>query len=266
MLAALKISDGRRFHVSQMQGKVALVTGAAQGIGRAAALAFAEEGARVVVADIQVGKGDETVSLIQKAGGAAIFVKTDVVVESEVQALISKTVATYGRLDFAANNAGIEGDFVPAADVPIEMWNRVIDIDLTGVFLCMKHEIQQMLKQGGGAIVNVSSMMAQVCTPTTTSYSAAKAGVIGITHAAALAYAKKNIRVNAICPGNTRTDILDRYSKTNPIEYKALLDATPIGRLFEPREMADVIVWLCSDKASAVTGHALVADGAFSIQ
>jgi NAD(P)-dependent dehydrogenase (short-subunit alcohol dehydrogenase family) len=252
--------------MEQMHGRVALVTGAAQGIGRATALAFAEEGAKVVVADVQTVKGKETVSLIQKAGGTAIFVGTDVVVESDVQTLVSETVAAYGRLDFAANNAGIEGDFVPTADVPAEMWNRVIAVDLNGVFLCMKYEIQQMLKQGGGAIVNVSSMMAQICTPTTSSYSAAKAGVVGLTHAAALAYVKKNIRINAICPGNTRTDILDRYSRTNPTEYEVLLSATPIGRLFEPREMANVIIWLCSDKASAVTGHALVADGAFSIQ
>jgi NAD(P)-dependent dehydrogenase (short-subunit alcohol dehydrogenase family) len=252
--------------MGQMNGRVALVTGAAQGIGRATALAFAEEGANVVVADVQTDKGNETVSLIQKAGGTAIFIGTDVVVESDVQTLVSETVAAYGRLDFSVNNAGIEGDFVPTADLPTEMWNRVIAVDLNGVFLCMKYEIQQMLKQGGGAIVNVSSMMAQICTPTTSSYSAAKAGVLGLTHAAALAYVKKNIRINAICPGNTRTDILDRYSRTNPTEYEVLLCATPIGRLFEPREMANVILWLCSDKASAVTGHALVADGAFSIQ
>ncbi len=250
----------------QMEGKVALVTGAAQGLGQVTALAFAREGAKVVVVDIQADKGKETVGLIRKEGGEAIFVRGDVTQESDVEGMVSEAVAAFGRLDYAVNNAGIEGDFVPIADVPAERWNRVIEVDLTGVFLCMKHEIHQMLRQEGGAIVNISSMMAFIANPTASSYCAAKAGVVALSRAAALAYVKNNIRINAVCPGNMRTDILERYSKTNPNEFAALLGATPIGRLFEPSEMANVVVWLCSDKASAVSGHALVADGCFSVQ
>jgi NAD(P)-dependent dehydrogenase (short-subunit alcohol dehydrogenase family) len=252
--------------MKQMEGKVALVTGAAQGLGQATALAFAREGAKVVVVDIQAGKGEEIAASIRKEGGEAIFVRGDVTQERDVEGMVSDAVAAFGRLDYAVNNAGIEGDFVPTADVPTDLWNRVVGVNLTGVFLCMKHEIHQMLRQGGGAVVNVASMMAFIANPTASSYCASKAGVAALSRCAALAYVKNNIRVNAVCPGNMRTDILERYSKTNPNEFAGLLGATPIGRLFEPDEIANVIVWLCSDKASAVSGHALVADGCFSIQ
>lgn len=250
--------------MGQLAGKVAVITGAAQGIGRAAALAFAAEGAKVAIADIQVEKGNETARLVQQSGGAAIFIETDVRREADLEAMVSRTVAAYGRLDCAVNNAGVEGGIALTADTPTDIWNETIAVDLTGVFLGMKYQIPQMLKQGGGVIVNVSSTMGLVAHPTASAYCAAKAGVIGLTKVAALGYARNNIRVNALCPGNTRTDILDRYSQTNPNEYQALMAATPIGRLAEPGEIANAMVWLCSDGASYVTGQALLADGAYT--
>jgi NAD(P)-dependent dehydrogenase (short-subunit alcohol dehydrogenase family) len=252
--------------MGRLDGKVGLVTGAASGIGRATALAFAREGAKVVVADIAVKEGQETVRMIRKAGGEAIFVKADVSQEADVETMVKKTVEKYGRLECAVNNAGIDGDTALTADCSKQNWDRVIAINLTGVFLGMKYQIPQMLKQGGGAIVNTASTMGLVAHQNVPAYVASKHGVVGLTKSTALGYVKNNIRVNAICPGNTRTAILDRVMKDMPEIYQALMAATPIGRLAEPDEIANAIVWRCSDAASYCIGHALVADGCYSIQ
>ena len=252
--------------MGRLDGKVGLVTGAASGIGRATALAFAREGAKVVVADIAVKEGQETVRMIRKAGGEAIFVKADVSQEADVETMVKKTVEKYGRLECAVNNAGIDGDTALTADCSKQNWDRVIAINLTGVFLGMKYQIPQMLKQGGGAIVNTASTMGLVAHQNVPAYVASKHGVVGLTKSTALGYVKNNIRVNAICPGNTRTAILDRVIKDMPEIFHALMAATPIGRLAEPDEIANAIVWLCSDAASYCTGRALVVDGCYSIQ
>jgi NAD(P)-dependent dehydrogenase (short-subunit alcohol dehydrogenase family) len=253
-------------NMGQLDRKVSVITGAASGIGRATALAFAREGARVVVVDVLVNEGNETVRMIKKAGGEAFFVETDVTQESDAEALVSKAVATYGRLDCAVNNAGIEGETALTADCSKDNWDRTIAIDLTGVFLGMKYQIRQMLKQGGGATVNTASTQGLVANAGVPAYVAAKHGVIGLTKSTALAYVKENIRVNAICPGNVHTAILDRYKSWNPDGFQALLGMTPLGRLAEPGEIANAIVWLCSDAASYCTGHALVVDGCYTSQ
>lgn len=247
-------------------GKVALVTGAGSGIGRAIALGMAKEGARVVVADIMEKSGQATVREIKDAGGDAVFARADVSQESDARMLVDKAVEIWGRLDCAVNNAGIDGDTAMTADCTRENWDRVIGINLTGVFLGMKYQIPQMLKQGSGAIVNTASTMGIVAHQNVPAYVASKHGVIGLTKSTALGYVKENIRVNAICPGNTRTAILDHVMKERPEIYERLMAATPIGRLAEPEEIANAVVWLCSDLASFVTGHAMVVDGCYSIQ
>jgi len=250
----------------QFDGKVALVTGAGSGIGRGIALAFAGQGAKVVVADVVAEGGEETVRMVKQAGGEATFVQADVSQEIEVEALVSKAIQTYGRLDCAANNAGIEGETAPTADCTKENWDRIIATDLTGVWLCMKYEIPPMLKQGGGAIVNTSSTMGIVAHQDGPGYCASKHGVIGLTKSTALAYVKNGIRVNAVCPGNTQTAIFDRVRDTMPDIYEFLLAATPIGRLAEPVEIANAVLWLCSDAASYCSGHAMLVDGCYTAQ
>jgi len=250
----------------QLVGKVGLVTGAASGIGRATALAFAREGAKVIVADSAIEGGEETVRMIQEAGGEAIFVKTDVTLEADTEALVKNTVQRYGRLDCAVNNAGITGEQALTADCSKQNWDRVIAINLTGVFMGMKYQIRQMLKQGGGAIVNTASTLGIVAHAGNPAYTASKHGVVGLTKATALEYVKRNIRVNAVCPGNTRTPIIEYVMRDLPETYQAVMAAMPIGRLAEPDEIASAIVWLCSDAASYCTGHALVVDGCYTIQ
>jgi NAD(P)-dependent dehydrogenase (short-subunit alcohol dehydrogenase family) len=249
-------------------GKVALVTGAGSGIGRAMARTVAGEGASVVVADISVEGGEETVRLIEKDGGAAVFVATDVSQQEQVEALITATVDTYGRLDCAFNNAGIAGEAqTPLADSSVERFDRIIGVNLRGVFLCMKYEILRMLEQGGGgAIVNTASTMAVVATPTSPAYVASKHGVVGLTKSAALAYAEQGIRVNAVCPGNTETAILDATKAANAPLIDALIENTPMRRLADPVEIAKAALWLCSDAASFCTGHAMVVDGGFVVR
>lgn len=250
----------------QLEGKIALITGGSAGIGRATAQIFAREGAKVVVADVGVEGGEETVRLITAAGGEAIFVKTDVSNPAEVEALIKQTVETYGRLDCAFNNAAIEGDLQPTSDYDETMWDRVLSINLKGVWLCMRAEIRQMLSQGGGAIVNTASVVGLVGLQGMSAYVAAKHGVVGLTKTAALEYAKQRIRVNAVCPGGVDTPMLKRLFGENPQAAEAAVATEPIGRLAQPTEIGEAVVWLCSDAASFVTGLPMAVDGGWVAQ
>jgi NAD(P)-dependent dehydrogenase (short-subunit alcohol dehydrogenase family) len=242
-------------------GKVALVTGGGSGIGRASALAFAREGAKVVVADVAVEGGEETVRLIQQSGGEAIFGKTDVSRAAEVEALVSRAVQTYGRLDCAHNNAGIEGAAATTIDYAEDAWERVIAINLKGVWLCMKYEIPHLLKQGGGAIVNTASTAGLVGYRGGSAYVASKHGVVGLTKTAALEYAKAGVRVNAVCPGAIDTPMMGRLTGHRPQRAERMAAAEPVGRMGQPEEIAQAVVWLCSEAASFVTGHAMAVDG-----
>jgi NAD(P)-dependent dehydrogenase (short-subunit alcohol dehydrogenase family) len=244
-----------------MKDKVALVTGASSGIGRATALSFAREGAKVVVADMNVIGGEETVEMVKAAGSDAFFVETDVSQAASVEAMISKTVETYGRLDYAHNNAGVEGVLTRTAEQTEEDWDPVIRINLKGVWLCMKYEIPQMLQQGAGAIVNTASGAGLIGVKRMAAYVASKHGVVGLTKTAALEYAKAGIRVNAVCPGVIQTPMVARVSGNRPDVLDKMIAAEPIGRSGQPEEIAEAVVWLCSDAASFVTGHAMAVDG-----
>jgi NAD(P)-dependent dehydrogenase (short-subunit alcohol dehydrogenase family) len=250
----------------RVQGKVALVTGGASGIGRATALAFAREGAKVVVSDVVVAGGEETVALITAAGGEAQFMKADVAKPAEVDALIAQVVAAYGRLDCAFNNAGIEGSMTSTLDCSEENFDRTIAINLKGVWLCMKAEIAQMLKQGGGAIVNTASVAGLVGFAGLPAYVASKHGVVGLTKTAALEYAKSGIRINAVCPGGIQTPMLERLFQSQPQAGEAIAAMEPVGRLGKPEEIAEATVWLCSDAASFVTGLPMAVDGGLIAQ
>ena len=245
----------------RLQNKVGLVTGAGSGIGRASALAFAAEGAKVVVADTIAANGEETVMLIRGAGGEASFVKADVSKASEVQAMVTKTVEIYGRLDCAYNNAGVVATPRLTPDTTEEDWDRVISVNLKGVWLCMKYEIPQMLKQGNGAIVNASSMLGMIGLGKRSAYAASKHGVVGLTKVAALEYANAGIRVNAICPAVVRTPLVESIIASDPEAETQLISMIPMERLGTLEEMAEVVVWLCSDASSFVTGHAMLVDG-----
>lgn len=248
-------------------GKVAFVTGAASGIGRAAALAFAREGAGVVAADVSEQGNQETIRLIEEQGGRAVSVRCDVSQAADVKAALAKTVETFGRLDFAFNNAGIEPkNPAPTADYSEEEWDRIFDINLRGVFLCMKHEIPLILKQGGGAIVNTSSGAGVIGIKGSPAYTAAKHGVIGLTRAAALDYAAQNLRINAVCPGYIDTPMMGRFTGGTPEGRAKVVAEEPVGRMGKPEEIAAAVVWLCSDAAAFMVGHALVMDGGQTIQ
>ncbi len=249
-----------------MMERVALVTGAGSGIGRATAVAFARAGARVVVSDRDAAGGEQTVASIRSAGGDALFVRADVAVARDVEALVARAMHAYGRLDFAFNNAGIEGKQALTADTSEEDWDRIIAVNLKGVWLCMKHEIPRMLTGQGGAIVNCSSVAGLVGFAQLPAYVASKHGVVGLTKATALEYARSGIRVNAVCPGAIQTPMIDRVVAARPEMAAALAAAEPVGRMGRPEEIAAAVVWLCSDEASFVTGQAWAVDGGWVAQ
>jgi NAD(P)-dependent dehydrogenase (short-subunit alcohol dehydrogenase family) len=245
----------------KFSGKVAFVTGAGAGIGRAAALALAREGASVVVADASEANNRETARIIEQAGGRALAIRCDVSREEDVRAALEKTIEVFGRLDYALNNAGIEQAITPLADLTVEQWDRLIEVDLRGVFLCLKYQIPLMLKQGGGSIVNTSSGAGIKGFAGQAAYCAAKFGVVGLSKAAALDYAKSNIRVNVVCPGIIETPMMDRFSGGTPEGRERVIAQEPVGRMGKPEEIAAAVVWLCSDAAAFVVGHAMVVDG-----
>ena len=247
-------------------GKVALVTGAASGIGRATALAFAKKGASVIVADLEEDGGLQTSHMIERLGPKSMYIRCDVSKQEEVKRVLEKTLDTFGRLDCAFNNAGVEGNQGMTPDCTEANWNRVVDVNLKGVWLCMKYEIPLMLKQGGGTIVNCSSIAGLIGFQGIPAYVASKHGVIGLTKTAALEYAKLNIRVNAVCPGVIQTAMIDRFVHGEAQIQKQLVEGEPIGRVGQPEEVAQAVLWLCSDAASFVTGHSLAVDGGWVAQ
>ena len=246
-----------------LDGKSALITGGGGDIGRATALAFAREGARVAVADLRAEAAAETVAQVNAAGGQAISLSGDTSKDADVRAMVQTVVATYGRLDCAFNNAGISGWMIDAggkktAEWPEEAFDRMIAVNLKGVWLCMRHELPQMQAQGGGAIVNTGSIAGLVGLPTSSAYVAAKHGVVGLTKTAALEYAEANIRVNAVCPGYIKTRMTDPIME---LRGAAVLAQTPLKRMGNPEEIAEMVVWLCSERASYVSGVAYSVDG-----
>ena len=246
------------------KGKVAIVTGGTSGIGKATAIAFAEKGATVVIVDWI--ENEETLNLIKASGGEAIFVKCDVSKAIEVKAMVDKTIAAFGRIDYAFNNAGIEGTNAKTADCTEENWDKTIGVNLKGIWLCMKYEIPEMLKQGKGVIINCASVAGLIGFGGLPAYVASKHGIIGLTKTTALEYAKQGLRVNAVCPGVIQTPMIDRITgktKETIEEFKGL---EPIGRFGLPDEIANAVLWMCSDEASFVTGHAMVVDGGFVAQ
>jgi NAD(P)-dependent dehydrogenase (short-subunit alcohol dehydrogenase family) len=247
-----------------LSGKIAVVTGGSSGIGRGTARIFAREGAKVVIADIDVPGGKETVDLIKKAGGEAIFVKTDVTKAAEVASMVEQTVKTFGRLDCAFNNAGVESVVAVIVEATEEEWDHVVDTNLKGVWLCMKYELAQMVKQGSGSIVNTASISGHIGYGKGLPYVASKHGVIGLTKSAMMDYGDKGIRINAVCPGSIRTPMQERLmGKNNVSAEAALVSEIPAGRLGTPVDIGETVVWLCSDAAVYINGTDVIVDGGF---
>jgi len=247
--------------VGLLDGKVGLVTGAGAGIGRATALTFAREGAAVMVADVDARGGEETLRLVGELGGRARFVRADVSDESEVVAIVRATFEAFGALHLASNNAARGAGFRPLTELRRQDWDRALGVTLTGVWLCMKHEIPAMLAAGGGAIVNIASVSGMRGEATQAAYSAAKGGVLALTKTAAAEWARSGVRINALCPGGIRTPAIESYFEHAPGIREATIATHAMRRLGEPEEIADAVAWLCSDRASFVTGHAMVVDG-----
>ncbi len=244
-----------------LEGKVAFLTGAASGIGRATALTFAREGVKTVVADIDQNGNQETARMIEDLGGQALAVRCDVTRGEDVRAALNQTIEAFGHLDYAFNNAGAEQQPKPTADITEEEWDRIITINLRGVFLCMKYEIPLMLQHGGGSIVNTSSGAGIKVFGRGAAYAAAKHGVVGLTKDAALDYAASGIRINAICPGIIDTEMMQRHTGGTSEGRDRVIASEPVGRMGTPEEIAAAVLWLCSDAATFVTGHAMVVDG-----
>ncbi len=247
--------------MAALQGKVIIVTGGGSGIGRATSLKLAKEGAKVMIADYVPESAERTVKMIKEAGGEASHIAADVSIARQVEMMVGKTVETYGRLDGAFNNAGIEGRMADTVECPEEIFDRTIAINLKGVWLCMKYEIPQMLKGGGGAIVNTSSGAGLVGVESLPAYSASKHGVVGLTKTAALEFARQNIRVNCVCPGLIRTPMVERMIDSGGMNEQDFVAGEPVGRMGKPEEIAEGVAWLLSDAASFVTGHSMSIDG-----
>ncbi|WP_420627192.1 SDR family oxidoreductase [Candidatus Leptofilum sp.] len=250
----------------QLDGKIALITGGGSGIGRATAVLFANHGAKLAIADINPAGGQETVEMVAEQGGEAFFVQTDVSQATQVENMVNEVVERYGRLDIAFNNAGIEGHPVRTVDVSETDFDQIMAVNVKGVWLCMKYQIPQMVALGGGTIVNASSVAGLVGTHSMPVYGASKHAVIGLTKSAALEYARKGIRINAICPSVIRTKMVERGFAEFPQFVEATKRINPMRRLGEPHEVAEAVLWLCSDAASFVNGTALAVDGGFTSQ
>jgi len=250
--------------MKHLEDKIALVTGGASGIGRAVAQLFAQEGATVIVADVDEAGAEETLRRVQSGGVQANFFRADVSKANDVEALVSKIIADFGRLDCAFNNAGVIGEIVSVVDYKEEIWDRVLDTNLKGTWLCMKYEIPQMLKQGYGAIVNTTaSAGVKGGSPNRGAYAASKAGIVSLTKCAAMENAEFGLRINAICPSHTRTRMLEQFFELRPELEADFIAQAPMGRIAAPEEVAEGVLWLCSDKSSFVTGHVLALDGGF---